>query len=176
MEMIENKKLVALLDEVFSAENQKGHLKWKISEIARSCNVSKSLVYYHLGKNKLEVLDSCIEIIASEFWGLNPTREKMVKTGNLFDSLMYTRKMFEKTPSFTVFYTRWRLTKTEIGKKLADFDKRYQKKLAGIFPHFTPTERVALQAVFHGLVTAPVLDEEAMKTALKWLPLSPKAN
>ncbi|MES2856962.1 MAG: hypothetical protein V4692_13930, partial [Bdellovibrionota bacterium] len=99
-------------------------MKWKVSEIARTCKVSKSLVYYHLGRNKLEILFSCMDIVGSEFYGLNSEREKMVRTGSLFDSLKYTRQMFEFCPSFTVFYTKWRLTDTDIGRKLAPLRDR----------------------------------------------------
>ncbi len=149
-------------------------MKWKVSELARTCKVSKSLVYYHLGKNKEEILDACIDIVASEFYGLNSSRETMVQTGNLFDSLKYSRGMFMKTPSFTVFFLRWRLTKTDIGKKLAQIDQRYQKKLAALFPGLTPSERLGLQGIFHGLVTTPVLDDAAMSSVLKWLPQAGK--
>lgn len=172
MEMIENKKLEALLNSVFTAENQKGHLKWKVSELARSCKVSKSLVYYHLGKSKLEILFSCIDIVGAEFYGLNETRESMVRSGDLVASIEYTRKMFLQTPAFTGFYIRWRMTDTEVGAKLKSLDDRYQAKLKALFPKLTPAERLGLQAIFNGLVTAPTLDREAMVAVLKWLPLT----
>lgn len=171
MEMIENKKLEALLNEIFSAENQKGHLKWKVSEVARNCKVSKSLVYYHLGKTKLEILHSCIDVVASEFYGLNPVREGMVRSGDLLSSLEYTRKMFLKTPAFTVFYIRWRMTDSELGKKLTDLDERYRKRLKGLFPNLSSSEIFALQAIFHGLITTPGVDKNVIISALKWLPL-----
>ncbi|MES2964101.1 MAG: hypothetical protein V4760_09450, partial [Bdellovibrionota bacterium] len=93
------------------------------------------------------------------------------RTGNALDSLRYARGMFMKTPAFTVFYLRWRLTNSDLGKKLASFDQRYQKKLAALFPNLSDAERIALQAIFHGLITSPVADEDAMKAALKWLPV-----
>ncbi|MEK7357679.1 MAG: hypothetical protein AAB250_14605 [Bdellovibrionota bacterium] len=171
MEMIENKKLEALLNAVFTAENQKGHLKWKVSELARACKVSKSLVYYHLGKSKVEILYSCIDIVGAEFYGLNPTRENMVRSGDLISSIEYTRKMFMQTPAFTGFYVRWRMTQTDVGKRLENLDNRYQAKLAALFPKLNAVEREGLQAIFHGLVTSPKLDRTSMIAVLKWLPL-----
>ena len=175
MEMIENKKLEALLNEVFSLEIQKGHLKWKVSDLARNCDVSKSLVYYHLGSGKEAILNSCLEIVASEFYGLDARREKMVREGNLYDSLKYTRNMFLKTPAFTIFYLRWRLTSTELGKKLKSLDQRYQARLAQLFPHLSAEQRQAVHALFYGLVTMPEMSEQALRLALNWLPLGGKA-
>lgn len=167
--MIENTKLRDILNVVFALENKKGHLKWSVSELGRSTGVSRSLVYYHLGKNKKEILEHCIEVVAAEFYGLNPIREEMVRRGDLEGSLMYTRKMFTETPEFSLFYIRWRMTNTEVGAKLKDIDDRYQKKIRSLFPHLNKVEGMALQAILQGIVTAPELSEDSLKTALQWL-------
>lgn len=172
MEKLENDKIFTLVNTILAFENQKGHLKWKVTEIARASKVSKSLVYYYLGSTKEQILDNCIRIGAEEFYGLNEERNTMVKSGDLLGSLMYTRNIFMKNYSFTTFYLRWRNSPGAIGETLRGYDDRYQKKLKLLFPHLSPSERLALQAVFQGLVIAPGIDESSLKVALKWLPLS----
>lgn len=159
------------MNTVLAFENQKGHLKWKVTEIARASKVSKSLVYYYLGSTKEQILDSSIRIGCEEFYGLNPEREELIRTQGLIASIMYTREIFLKNYAFSSFYLRWAKTPTPMGKALQEYDKRYQKKLKGLFPHMNDTERKALRAIFNGFVVAPDLNEEILKTALAWLPL-----
>lgn len=168
---LESDKIFALVNTVLAFENSKGHLKWKVTEIARASKVSKSLVYYYLGSTKEQILDSSIRIGSEEFYGLSPERVAMVKGGDLVGSLMYTRQIFLKNYAFSAFYLRWISTPTEIGEKLREYDARYQKKLKLLYPHLTEKERTALRAIFNGLIVAPVMDEAVLKTALAWLPL-----
>lgn len=170
---MEDDKSFHIVNAVLAFENQKGHLKWKVSEVARASKVSKSLVYYYLGSTKEAILDACIRIGAEEFYGLNAERNSMIQGGDLISSIKYTREIFLKNYAFNAFYLKWRLSPAPIGEKLREYDARYQQKLHHLFPHLSDTERLALQALFHGLVVAPVLSDEAMLTALKWLPLNP---
>ena len=171
MEKLENDKIFTLVNTILAFENQKGHLKWKVTEIARASKVSKSLVYYYLGSTKEQILDNCIRIGGEEFYGLSHERNTMIKAGDLMGSIMYTRQILMKNYSFATFYLRWRNSPGEIGDKVRDFDQRYQEKLKGLFPHLTGPERIALQAVFHGLIISNGVDETALKLALSWLPL-----
>lgn len=175
IEVLENDKIFTLVNTILAFENQKGHLKWKVTEIARASKVSKSLVYYYLGSTKEVILDNCIRIGAEEFYGLSPERSAMIQSQGIIASIMFTREIFIKNYAFTTIYLRWRKTPTRIGEKLREYDERYQQKLKGLFPHLSDTERIALQAVFQGLVIAPNLDEDSLKTALSWIPLRPRA-
>lgn len=175
MESIENAKIVALVNVVFSFENKKGHLQWKVSEVARASKVSKALVYYYFGSKKEEILNACIKIAADEVYGLSESRNKLIPMGDMVASIKYTRQMFLNNYTFNAFYLHWRLSDTDIGRTLRDYDDRYQQKLASLFPHLSSVELVALHALIHGLVIAPVLDDDALKTALRWLPLTPKS-
>lgn len=174
LEKLETDKIFTLVNTILAFENQKGHLKWKVTEIARASKVSKSLVYYYLGSTKEQILDSSIRIGAEEFYGLTPERVAMIQAEGIIASVMYTRGIFLKNYAFTTFYLRWRKSPTGIGEKLREYDDRYQQKLKALFPHLSDTERIALQAVFQGLVIAPTLDEDSLKAALSWLPLRPK--
>ena len=152
-----------ILEAMLRLENEKGHLAWKISELARAANVSRTLVYYHFGRTKPEILDAGIEVIAEEYFGLTKSRAKLVEQGSGWDSVLHTRTMITQRPSFAIFYLRWRSQKTSaIAKKLAGIDARYEAMLARAFPKLTPSKVTALHGLLYGIVTAPFLTDEAV--------------
>jgi hypothetical protein len=167
---IDDIKVMELVRHVFVLESRCGHLKWKVSDLARQCKVSRPLVYYRLGRNKLEILNSCLEIIASEFYGLNPKRTELVKKGGLMESIKYTRSLFLTTPELTVFYIKWSAVDSPLRDKLKEIDERYQQKLKHLFPHLTKVQTVGVQAVLQGLITTPFVEDSTISEVLKWLP------
>ena len=169
MEKIHGDKVAKICNEIFALEGRKGHLKWTVTELARKCKVSKSLVYYHFGKSKTEIFNSSFETVSRELWGLTREREAMISEGRLLDSMLASHKMHIETPEFTVFYFRYRHSPSAIGERIRDYDRQYQERLKRVFPHFSTQELAALQAMFHGLVISPIAHEEAFKFAVQWL-------
>jgi len=152
-----------ILEAMLALENEKGHLAWKISELARKAKVSRALVYYHFGKTKPEILDAGIEVIAEEYFGLTTDRAKLVFEGKGWDSVARTREMIATRPAFAIFYLRWRSQKkSPLAKKLADIDARYEAMLARAFPKLTPDQVLALHGVLYAVVTAPFLTPESI--------------
>lgn len=157
-----------ILEAMLKLENEKGHLAWKVADLARSAGVSRALVYYHFGKTKPDILDAGIEIIAEEYFGLTKKRSELVERGQGWASVAHTRAMITARPSFAIFYLRWRSQKaTPIGKKLAAIDARYQAMLARAFPQLSPPKIIALHAMLYGVVTAPFVTDEAVEVIRK---------
>ncbi|RYZ65555.1 MAG: TetR/AcrR family transcriptional regulator, partial [Proteobacteria bacterium] len=146
-------------------EVSKGHLKWKVSELARAAKVSRPLIYYHFGKTKAAILKECLSIIAVDYFGLQPERKESLESSNRFDSLLRTRRIFLANPLLAVFYQRARSKNGELGDFFEDIEKRFQKKLSRQFPKCSAVEIRALHGLLHGLITAPFLDEASFKTA-----------
>lgn len=155
----------AVVNGVLELEVTKGHLKWKVSELARKAKVSRPLVYYYLGKTKVDILESTLDLIAEELYGLSSERVAMVQRGDLLQSLQQTRRMLEQTPALAVFYQKWRFEKSPLQAKLVKMEKRYQQKLKGLFPQFNDVQIQALHAVFHGLIVAPFVTEASLRVA-----------
>jgi len=160
--MTKQKIRLDILSKVIELENAKGHLKWKVSDLARLSKVSRPLIYYHFGKTKREILVSSLETIATEYYGLNEERFKMLKTGKGWESVLKTREMFLKTPSFVTFYMKWRMTKSSLQEIFLRFEKQYQDSLQNFFPHLTRAKIIALHAILQGVVTAPFLTPESL--------------
>lgn len=152
-----------ILEAMLLLENEKGHLGWKISDLARAAGVSRALVYYHFGKTKREILDTGIELLAVEYFGLTPDRAELVRQGKGWDLVMQTRRMLLSRPAFAVFYLRWRTQKrSPLSARLAAIEVRYQAMLASAFPHLAKEQIGALHGIFYGVVTAPFLTDEAL--------------
>jgi AcrR family transcriptional regulator len=152
-----------ILQTVLSLEVSKGHLKWKVSDLARLTKASRPLVYYHFGKTKQQILDTCIETIAIDYFGLGEDRKDTLKSGLALESLMQTRAMFLKNPSLVVFYQKWRMQPGPVCKQLMEIEKKYQAKIKEAFPFLTSAQIVAVHGLFHGLISAPFMNDEALR-------------
>lgn len=156
-----------ILHAVIALEMGKGHLKWKVSDLARKVGVSRPLIYYHFGKTKQQILDQSILLVAEEFFGLSPEREALMREGRAVESLLLSRELFFKHPDFAVFYLKWRMQKSPVQKKLVEIEERYQDMLRKYFPRLNSTAIRALHGLLYGIVTAPFLDELAIRMLLK---------
>lgn len=152
---------------VLTLESQRGHLKWSISDVANSSKISRSLVYYHFGKTKKEILMNCLIEITEEFYGMTEDRAKV----SLLESLMLTHQMYKTNPVLATFYQKWRNFPSDIQNRFLDVECRYEKKLKKSFPKASQTQIKALHAVFHGLVTAPYIEQDGIRAALQLLKL-----
>ena len=159
-----------MIEVIFSLEARKGHLKWSVEQVAKAAKVSRTLVYYHFGRSKLAILENCLELIAQEFYGLTEDRLQFSKQP-LRESLRVTLNLYKENPSLALFYQRWRNTPSKFQDKIHQIESRYDQKLKDNFPRAKVAQRKALRGLFHGLVTAPYIDEESLDAALDLLNL-----
>lgn len=161
--MENNAKIRHILHAVISLEISKGHKQWKVSELARKVKVSRPLIYYHFGKTKDAILETSVRRVAEEFFGLTPERERMLKEGKAFSSLIQSRKLFLKEPSFVIFYLKCRMTESPFQRKMLETERRYQAMLQRKYPQFSPAQIKALHGLMFAVVAAPFLDEASIK-------------
>jgi AcrR family transcriptional regulator len=160
-----------ILDSVLRLEVTKGHLKWKITDVARAAGVQRTLVYYYFGKSKEGILKSAMAIIGDEFFGLSPERMRMWSRGQVRDSIVRTRELVQKAPHMTEFFFHWRHQKSPIRDELLSIEKRYLMKLKTFFPHLSDLDRQALYSVFFGLCNVPDLTDEILDHCLERIPI-----
>lgn len=160
-----------MITTVLSLEVSKGHLKWRITDLARQAKVSRTLVYYHLGKSKSEIVNECLDRVADEFYGLNEERMKLVMSGRLKECVNRSQIMFQRYPEFIIFYFKWRMKSSPLQKKLIEIEMRYQNKLRMLFPRLKEDELVAFHAVMQGLVSTPFITPEIFDKAIAMLKL-----
>lgn len=154
---------------VISLDVSKGHLKWKVADLARLTKLSRSLIYYHFGRSKADILTNAFSFIAEEFYGLTADRMQLLKEGKIAQSLLRTRHLYLKNPSLAVFYLRWRSSKSPLQKQMIHFENRYQAKLKSLFPNCSPLEITIVHGLFHGLVTSPFLTDGEIEAAVGFI-------
>jgi len=59
-----------ILNAVTKLEVSKGHLGWKISDVAKEAEVTRSLVYYYLGKDKQVILSEAVKFMLEKVFNL----------------------------------------------------------------------------------------------------------
>lgn len=156
---------------VFDLEVSKGHLKWSVSQISRSCKVSRTLVYYHFGKTKKEILLNCLDDLTRQLYGLSEDRRDFKKT-SLIDSLKACHDLYAKVPSYSVFCQKWARKPSIYRDQYLEIQKMYDEKLHFNFPRSTRAQRISLRALFYGLVAAPSFDREYISEAIQLLKLT----
>lgn len=159
-----------IIEIVIRLDTEKGHLKWSITQVSKLAKVSRSLVYYHFGKTKNDILLECLSSVLTEFYGLTDERMSLAKA-SLSDSLKKTHAIYMRNPSFAIFFQKWRNKPSKIRDKYIEIEELYDKKLSVLFPRANPHQRKAIHAFFHGLVTAPYVDEKTIDECLGLLKL-----
>jgi AcrR family transcriptional regulator len=160
MDMTEDR--LKILTKIIDFDCSKGHLRWKVSDLARATRIKRPLIYYHFGKTKKDILTTSVEMVAEVYFGLSQERIKMLRDGQAWQSLLLSREFFSKNPSFVIFYFRWRMTKSPMRDKLIEIERRYQTTLKKTFPDLSEAKILALHAVNQAVVTAPYLSAESL--------------
>lgn len=166
---METKKISLICNALFALESKNGHLKWTVAELARKCKVSKSLVYYYFGKNKLEIFNKSFELICREVYGLTPEREALLRRGRIVDSMVAIHEYYQTCPQFSSFYFYHRSSNSAIGKRLEAYDELYIERLLRLFPKLKRIQAIALMGMLHGLVISPWGERSVYETAIDWL-------
>jgi hypothetical protein len=157
----------AVFDTLIRLDVQRGHMSWKISDLARLSKVSRPLIYYYFGKSKEKIMQTAIEFLGAEYFGLSDERLQFWKNGNVVESILKSRNLCLKAPYVPVFYLLRRGLDSDVGKALRDFEVRHQAKIRFFYPNISEDSIRAMSAVFFGLVAAPDLTEEGVRFSLK---------
>ena len=156
----------AIFEAVIRLDFQKGPMAWKISDVARVSKVSRTLIYYYFGNSKDHIMQTAIDFLGEEYFGLSDARKSLWQEGKLLDSLLDTRKMCQRAPFVHFFYMTRRHIDSPIGEKLREFEVRFRQKISQFFPKSEQDEIEALAAVLFGLVASPGVTESGVRAAL----------
>lgn len=145
-------------------EFKKGHLKWTFSDISRKSKITRSLIYYHFGRSKMDILQAAIDIIGKEFTGIDdPKRQALWYSEKYEESLLEARHIYEKMPHLCAFYMNHRKQPNQVGQALDSIEKGFKKRLKTLAPTATPSQINTLFAVYFGIAYAPEVGAEEIK-------------
>ncbi len=151
---------------LFQLEIVKGHLKWTVTELARKSGVSRQTIYLYFGTKKPKILEQALREICEEYFGLSEERKSLAQK-DFVASALITRKLYDETPEFAVFYQTWRHRSAEYKAIFQVCETRYREKL--ITSKFAQNEADAtrIHVMLHGLMSAPFLTEKSFIECLK---------
>lgn len=156
----------SILDAVIRLEVSKGHLSWKVTDLARISKVARPLIYYYFGKSKKEIVDTALKIIGDEFFGLSDARMKMWAEGKILQSVKKTRELLVLAPHVSEFYFHWRHKPGEISDALVELEKRHRKKIKKLYPGCTETHVDVIFAALFGLILTPKIQDKAIEALI----------
>src|SRR6185437_8957223 len=114
---------------------KKGHRRWTMTELGRSAQVTRTLIYYYFGKSKDTILADAVKLVGEELFGLNPDRLALWDQGSVEESVYRSRVLTEKNPNLVAFYFAHRSDESSIGHAIRELEDRYRKKLGSFLPN-----------------------------------------
>ena len=144
-------------------EFKKGHLKWTMTELSRKSKITRSLIYYYFGREKMDILQAAIAVIGEEFVGVTEKRIELWRNGDFEAGLTEARRIYEKMPHLCAFYLTYRNRPNVIGEALTKIDQAFKRKLAIIAPNATEAQINTLFAVYFGIGWSPYVGPEEIK-------------
>lgn len=153
------------MEAIIELEMTKGHLKWRISDLARVSQVTRSLIYYYFGREKKHIYTQAVNFYVTEFLDFRLERYEKIKKGEIIDLISESRKKLKRNPYFLQFYAKHRLEKTETSLIFEKAEKQYFENLRETLPvKWKPMARI-LWAFIFGLAIQPNLSEEELRSA-----------
>lgn len=149
-----------VLNSALELEFRKGHLKWTMTELSRKSGVTRSLIYYYFGREKMDIMQAAVNIIGEEFVGLNDERMVLWEQRRFKESLMHARDFYDKAPFLCAFILSYRDKPNEIGEALLKIEKGFIEKIKQFAPKATDAQVNTLYALYFGVCFSPYVGEE----------------
>ncbi|MCC7403705.1 MAG: TetR/AcrR family transcriptional regulator [Bdellovibrionales bacterium] len=156
----------SVLNAAIELDYKKGHGKWTISDLARKSGITRSLIYYYFGQSKESIMQEAVKIIGEEMVGMSAERQALWQRGELIESMLQARRIYEKCPALGPFVLEHYSRTTEIGAMIRKLEKEFCKKIKATFPTLDDGQVRALYAVYWGLSFSPLVDDTVIRHAL----------
>ncbi|OIQ20898.1 MAG: hypothetical protein BM556_02855 [Bacteriovorax sp. MedPE-SWde] len=148
-----------ILNAVTKLEISKGHLKWKISDVAKEADVTRSLVYYYLGKDKEVILKEAVKFMLDSVFNLFEDEPVRVKY-----RMKIALEQIKSMPYLMVLFVLNRREDNEIGEIIRNGERELFGLLQKIYPQMTDKDILQLYllelgAAVHGDLPEGFVDE-----------------
>lgn len=107
-----------ICDSVLFYELFKGHLNWSLSDISKHSGVTRSLIYYYMGKEKEQILQEAVRFMLELFFNTNQEKSLGVEE-RMVMVLTQTRQM----PHIFLYYSSERIKDSQYGKIIRDAEE-----------------------------------------------------
>lgn len=144
-----------ILNAVTKMEVNKGHLKWKISDVAKEAEVTRSLVYYYLGKDKEVILHEAVKYMTEKIFNLFEDEPLRVKY-----RLKVALRQLNQMPYLMIIFFLNRREDNEIGRIIREGEQKLFSLLKKIYPQMSDTQILQLYLMELGAAVYGDLSDE----------------
>jgi len=155
----------AVLNAAIELDIQQGHLKWTYTILARRSKISRSLIYYYFGKEKINILKEACLLFGDEMAGNGEERMQAWKEGKISKGLIKSKELVKEYPYLLPFYFIYRTQENEIGELIRRFESEGEAKREQFFPNLSKQERRIMMSFHMGLVFFPFIDHDDIEVA-----------
>ena len=147
---------------ILALEISKGHLKWKVTDLVRKSNMSRTLVYRYFGSNKKDILLFAIRAFNKRFWGVD---EESLQYGQVPfpEKVKRARAFLMKYPEAVQFYSKWRSKDSFLKEEFINIEKKFESALKEGFPNLDEDDLRFAHACISGMVISPFISPDEAK-------------
>ncbi len=155
----------AVLNAAIELDIQLGNLKWTYTLLSKKSKISRTLIYYYFGKEKINILKEACLLFGDEFSGKGQERMEAWESGNIDIGLNKTRSLVKDYPYLIAFYFLYRDKKNEIGDLIRKCESDGYQKRKHFFPELSDKELRIMFSFHLGLVAFPYLESSDVTDA-----------
>ncbi len=157
----------AVLNAAIELDIQQGHLKWTYTILARRSNISRTLIYYYFGKEKINILKEAVLLFGDEMAGNGEERMTAWKEGKISKGLIKSKELVKEYPYLLPFYFLYRDLQNDIGELIRRYEEEGNRKRELFFPQLSEQQRRIMFSFHVGLVFFPFIDNDDIVVAQK---------
>lgn len=159
----------AVFNAAVELDIQKGHLQWTYTLLAKRSGISRTLIYYYFGKEKINILKEACLLFGEELAGIGDERMQAWKNGRIDIGLNKTRTLFKDYPYLVPFYFLYRTKDNEIGEFIQRFESKGYKKRKHFFPELSDQDLRIMFSFHFGLALFPNIQDDDVHKACELL-------
>ncbi len=146
-----------ILNAVTKLEVAKGHLNWKIAEVAKEADVTRSLIYYYLGKEKDVILKEAVKFMIARVFNLSQERSVGIR-----ERIKIVRNQIIQMPYLLALYMINKGAGNEISDIIVEAEQELFTLLAKKYPTLDPREHLRIYLMQLGVCLYRDIDDESL--------------
>ncbi|TNE98147.1 MAG: TetR/AcrR family transcriptional regulator [Deltaproteobacteria bacterium] len=144
-----------ICNSVMKMEVAKGHLEWRLSDIAKDADVTRSLIYYYFGKEKDLILEEAFRYMIDLFYNLERKNSM-----NIIDRLNFVLGNLKTMPWVFVLFYLQKDADNKIGELIRNAEARLLEIFQEDYPELDETAFKKLYVLQLGCVAHKGLSEQ----------------
>lgn len=152
----------SICNSVLKLEVIKGHLNWKLTDVARDSNVTRSLIYYYFGKEKDGLLHEACRFMLSFIF-----TEEFMESDDPYQRFIDNRDKIKKMPYLLIHFFIQRQMDSELGTEIKKAEKEHFERQLEKYPNNTIDDIYRVYATQLGILYYQQFSDEEVERILR---------